>query len=277
MNIPVLPPDVNFSFEGFGVNKKNSENEVDTIRFGLTTIKNFGESVATSIIEERKANGPFKTLSDFLSRIKDKNLNKKSLESLIKTGALDSLANENDDKDQYRFTLLHNLDKLLTFNKEERTKETDQDSLFGGLSGGNVAIEIDLEKAPHGNSADKLLWEKELLGLYISGHPLESFKERLENKTLNIKKMKETGKEKQPVVFGGIIDEVKTVVTKKGDKMVFLKISDLDDSIEAVAFPKAFEEFQEIIIPESCVVIKGTFSTRNGEKSVLVDKVKLLE
>ncbi len=277
MKIPVLPPDVNFSFEGFGVNKAKNEGEVDTIRFGLTTIKNFGEGIATSIINERKANGPFKSLSDFLSRIKDKNLNKKSMESLIKTGALDSLAKDTDDKDQYRFTLLHNLDRLLTFNKEERAKETDQDSLFGSLVGSGEATEIDLEKAPHGNSADKLLWEKELLGLYISGHPLESFKERLENKTTDIKKMKETAKEKQPIVFGGIIDEVKPVVTKKGDKMVFLKISDLGDTIEAVAFPKIFEEFQEIILPESCVVIKGTFSIRNGEKSVLVDKVKLLE
>ena len=247
MNIPVLPPDVNFSFEGFGVNKAKNEGEIDTIRFGLTTIKNFGESVATSIIEERKANGPFKTLSDFLSRIKDKNLNKKSMESLIKTGAFDSLAKTDDDKEQYRFTLLHNLDRLLAFNKEERAKETDQDSLFGSLAGSNVATEIDLEKAPHGNAADKLLWEKELLGLYISGHPLESFKERLENKTTDIKRMKESAKEKQPIVFGGIIDEVKPVVTKKGDKMVFLKISDLTDTIEAVAFPKVFEEFQEIV------------------------------
>ncbi len=276
MKIPVLPPDVNFSFEGFGVNKAQNPGDVDTIRFGLTTIKNFGESVATSIIEERKANGPFKSISDFLQRIKDKNLNKKSMESLIKTGAFDSLAKENDDVDQYRFTLLHNLDRLLTFNKEERSKETEQDSLFAGISSGEVT-EINLEKAPHGNSADKLLWEKELLGLYISGHPLESFRSRLENKASDIKKVKETSKEKTPVVFGGIIDEVKSVVTKKGEKMIFLTISDLNDSIEAVAFPKVFEEFQDILIPESCVVIKGTFSLRNGEKSVLVDKVKLLE
>ena len=277
MNIPVLPPDVNFSFEGFGVNKAKNEGEMDTIRFGLTTIKNFGESVATSIIEERKANGPFKSLSDFLSRIKDKNLNKKSMESLIKTGAFDSLAKDADDKTQYRFTLLHNLDRLLAFNKEERAKESDQDSLFGGLTNSGEITEVELEKAPHGNAADKLLWEKELLGLYISGHPLESFKDRLENKTTDIKKMKETAKEKQTRVFGGIIEEVKPVVTKKGDKMVFLKISDLTDVIEAVAFPKVYEEFQEIILPESCVVIKGTFSIRNGEKSVLVDKIKLLE
>ncbi len=273
MKIPVLPPDVNKSFEGFGVNKKSVESDTDTIRFGLTTIKNFGEGIATSIIEERKANGEFTSLSDFLRRIKDKNLNKKSLESLIKTGALDSITPAGSD----RSTLLFNLDRLLTFNKEERSKESDQDSLFSLMATPTKASEIDLEKAPPFNKADQLLWEKELLGLYISGHPLDSFKHKLEGREDNIKKIKETAKDKQPVVFGGIVEEIKSVMTKKGEKMVFLKIGDLSDSIEAVVFPKIFEEFQEMLIPESCIVIKGTFSTRNEGKSVLIDKVKLME
>ncbi len=277
MRIPVLPPDVNHSFEGFGVNKSSESRGVDTIRFGLTTIKNFGENVGVSIIAERKANGIFKSLSDFLSRIKDKNLNKKSLESLIKTGALDSLSQDSDDKKNYRHTLLHNLDRLLTFNKEERAKETEQDSLFLGMAGASKAVEINLEKAGAGDQSDKLLWEKELLGLYISGHPLDSFRAKLEGKESDIKKIKETGREKQPVTFGGIVEEVRSIMTKKGEKMIFLKLSDFSDSIEAVAFPKIFEEFQDILIPESCVVVKGTFSTRNGEKSILIDKVKLLE
>ncbi len=278
MQIPILPPDVNQSFEGFSVISAHAGTEaarkiaaagnvkVDSIRFGLTTIKNFGEGVATSIIEERKANGPFKSLSDFLSRIKDKNLNKKSLESLIKAGALDSFGD--------RALLLHNLDRLLTFNKEERSKESEQDSLFGGQT---EAAEIKLEPAPKSNEADKLLWEKELLGLYISGHPLESFKEKLENKENNIKKLKENGKERESVVFGGIVEGIKSVMTKKGEKMIFLSIADLTDTIEAVAFPKVFEEFEDLLTPESCIVVKGTFSMRNGEKSVLIDKVKLME
>ncbi|MEQ1500333.1 MAG: DNA polymerase III subunit alpha [Parcubacteria group bacterium] len=269
MKIPVLPPDVNKSFEGFGVIKSKNEGEVDTIRFGLTTIKNFGEGIATYIIEERKKNGEFTSLSDFLRRIKDKNLNKKSLESLIKAGALDAFGDRSE--------LLHNLDRLLTFNKEERAKESDQDSLFSVMGKAEDVEEITLEKAPSTNPMDKLMWEKELLGLYLSGHPLDSYKEKLEKREGNLKKMKETAKEKTPVVFGGIIDEVKSVMTKKGEKMVFLKISDLSDSIEAVAFPKIFEEFQDILIPESCVVIKGTFSLRNGDKSILIDKVKTLD
>ncbi len=270
MNIPVLPPSVNDSFEGFTVVK----GEQDSIRFGLTTIKNFGEGIATSIITERKANGPFISLSDFLSRIKDKNLNKKSLESLIKAGALDAFA----PSENGRATLLHNLERLLTFNKEERSKENDQDSLFASASTPMQASEIHLEPLTgNTNAADQLMWEKELLGLYISGHPLDSFKDKFEKRDTNIKKIKETGREKQTVVIGGIVEDIRPVMTKKGDKMLFLRLSDLSDSIDAVVFPKALEEFEELLVPESCVVIKGTFSLRNGEKSILIDKVKMLE
>ena len=288
MGIPVLPPDMNESFEGFTVIKWSKENREkcnnsrdsglvsrDSIRFGLTTIKNFGEGIASSIITERKTGGKFTSLSDFLRRIKDKNLNKKSLEALIKTGAMDCFGED-------RAELLFNLDRLLMFNKEERIKGGDQDSLFSG--GVEEATEIDLERPSSTSSgqaktnfADRLIWEKELLGLYISGHPLDSYKHNLEEKEINIKKIKETAKDKNPVVIGGIIEEIRSVVTKNGDKMIFLKLADLSDSIEAVAFPKIFDEFQDILIPESCIVVKGTFSTRNDGKSILIDKVKLME
>ena len=269
MKIPVLPPDINESFEGFSVVKNGSEKGEDQIRFGLTTIKNFGEGIAHSIITERKKNGPFKTLSDFLKRITDKNLNKKSLESLIKVGALDLF----HDREE----LLHNSERLLAFHKEENKNQSEQDSLFGLLDKNETQNEIELEKLKIKNPSNKLLWEKELLGLYISGHPLDSFKHKFENREKDIKKIKETSKEKDAVVIGGIIEEIKSVMTKKGDKMVFIKLADLSDAIEVVAFPKIFEEFQDILIPESCIVIKGTFSTRNGQKSILADKVKAME
>lgn len=272
MQIPVLPPDINESYEGFSV-VKGSGDVPDSIRFGLSTIKNFGEGIGASIIKERKANGNFKSLSDFLRRVKDKNLNKKSLESLIKTGAFDLLYKEKHG----RATLMHNLDTLLAFSKEERNKESDQDSLFGNLLTKEETNDVHLEKVENSNPADNLMWEKELLGLYISGHPLEAFKHKLENKETNIKKIKETAKERDVVVFGGIIEEIRNVNTKKGEKMVFLKMSDLTDSIEAVVFPKTLEELQYVLVAENCVVVKGTFSLRNGEKSVLIDKMKLME
>jgi DNA polymerase-3 subunit alpha len=269
MGISILPPDVNESFSDFTVIKSKDDNGVDSIRFGLTTIKNFGEGIAKSIIVERKANGKFKSLSNFLRRIKDKNLNKKSLESLIKVGAMDAFGN--------RATLLHNLDKLLQFSKEERGKENAQDSLFGSTTSTADTMEIDLEKVPSENSTNNLLWEKELLGLYISGHPLDSFKNKLEGREINIKKLKEVGKNKQQVVVGGIIEEIKDIMTKQGDKMIFMKLADLTDSIECVVFPKVYEEYQDILIPEGCIVVKGTFSTRNDGQSILVEKVKMLE
>ena len=280
MGIAILPPDVNQSFGGFTVPVPDVVGTpvapVDNIiRFGLTTIKNFGEGISQTIITERKANGPFSSFSDFLSRVKDKNLNKKSLESLIKTGALDSFASGNVT---YRALLLFNLDRLLEFHKEEQKKESDQDSLFSIMRGAtSQANEIHLEPAPKSNPADKLVWEKELLGLYISGHPLDSFKRKLEDKKNDIKKIKETAKEKDSVVLGGIIEEIRAVTTKNGDRMIFLKLADLSDSIEAVAFPKVYEEFRDILIQESCIVVKGAFSTRNSGKSILIDKVKSME
>ncbi len=273
MSIPVLPPDVNESYEGFSVvkAKKKAEGEeaVDRIRFGLTTIKNFGEGIAHSIITERKANGPYTSLSDFLRRIKDKNLNKKSLESLIKAGALDSFGTGAID---WRHTLLYNLDKLLTYHKEERTKTDDQFSLFTG-----VENELTLDPVHNAEVANRLAWEKELLGLYISGHPLESFREKLAGREKNIAYIKEKSREKEPVVFGGIIEEVREVMTKKGDKMVFIKLSDLSDSVTGIAFPKVYEEFTDLLVSENCIVVKGTFSNKDNEKTVLIDKIKLLE
>jgi len=271
IGIKILPPDINESFANFTVVKSTTSDNLGmgTIRFGLSTIKNFGEGIGASIIEERKANGAFKSLSDFLRRIKDKNLNKKSLESLLKAGAMDRFGDRTD--------LLWNLDTLLTFNKEEKRKENPQDSLFGFLSEPEKISEINLQKAPAGNPADKLLWEKELLGLYISGHPLDSFRHKLEGREQTIKKLKETAKEKQIVVLGGIIEEIRPVMTKTGDKMLFLKMADLTDSIEAVIFPKILEEFADILAPESCIVVKGAFSTRNGGMSIVVDKVKQME
>jgi DNA polymerase-3 subunit alpha len=306
IGIAILPPDVNESFEDFTVIKQSTVNSLqstvdakDSIRFGLTTIKNFGEGIAEAIITERKENGKFKSLEDFLRRIKDKNLNKKSLESLIKAGALDSLSDKHTD---WRETLLFNLENLLTFSKEQRNESTTQDSLFGSLSDSIASMSLHLEKIPEKNISqnknesmtNQLMWEKELLGLYISGHPLDQFKERLEKQNNTIKNIKDNlktttstennvpfGTYKKPkgkeVVVAGIIEELKDVTTKKGDQMVFMRLADLTGSIETVIFPRVYEEFRDILAIENCVVIKGTVSERNNEKSILVDKIKVLE
>lgn len=275
MGIAILPPDINESFEDFTVIKSlDGDISKDAIRFGLVTIKNFGAGIAQSIITERKRGGVFKTLEDFLLRVTDKNLNKKSLEALIKTGALDSLSYT----EHWRHTLLANLDTLLTYHKESRSEtSTAQDSLFGDANASTLSKLVLVPVAGNVNTIDQLLWEKELLGLYISGHPLDQFTSRLGKRDITIKTLKATTKEKNTVVIGGIIEEMKEIMTKKGDKMLFVRLADLSDSIELVVFPKVYEENKDILAADSCVVIKGVYSKRDGKESVLVDKIKLLE
>ena len=264
MNIEVLPPDINESFEDFATVGKERK-----IRFGLTTIKNFGEGIAHVIIEERKRNGKYTSLADFLKRIRDRNLNKKSMEALIKSGALDRFGE--------RGAMLYSLDKLLDYNKELQQMSENQDSLFGSLES-NETEELSLEKGHEATSDEKLLWEKELLGLYISGHPLDKYREKMKVKLkttiAGIIKNTPAG---VTVIAGGMISSFKEIHTKKGDRMLFLGISDYTSTIEAVVFPKTLEEYQEVLQPEACVLVKGKLSDRNGEKSIIIDKIKLME
>lgn len=267
MGIEVLPPDINESYRDFTLITGDQEK----IRFGLGSIKNFGEGIADFIIEERKKAGPFRTLEEFLSRIHNRNLNKKSMEALIKSGAMDRLAGGKNN----RSTLLHNMDRLLEYNKESGA-DKHQDSLFASASTGGYAP-LHLDKAPEEISEKQMLaWEKELLGLYVSGHPLDEFKEKFSKQETSIKNIKETAKENQIVVVGGLLEEVRPVLTKGGDKMLFLKIADLTDSIEAVVFPSVYAEFKNIFEPDQCIAIKARLSLRNGEKSLIAEKAKLL-
>ena len=264
MKIPVLPPDINECFKDFTLTK--DENGGDIIRFGLSSIKNFGEGIGQVIIDERKAGGKFTSLEEFLTRVRDRNLNKKSLEALIKTGALDAFGE--------RGAMLGNLDALLEFNKQIAKAPEHQDSLFGASS-----IELPPLRLLPMKEASKdecLLWEKELLGLYVSGHPLEKYKEALSKRGATLKQIKATAKQDMTVVVSGFVDEVKEILTKKGDKMCFMKLSDFDSSIEIVFFPKTLEQFKALVVPDTCVVIKGKMSKRNDTESVIADAIKPL-
>lgn len=259
MGIDVLPPDINESFADFSVVPGTQ-----TIRFGLTTIKNFGSGIAEIIIEERKKNGPFTSMQDFLSRIHDRGLNKKSLEALITTGAFDRF-NE-------RGQLFHNLENLLAYNREHVAgKEANQDSLFGGMEEVNG---LTLESAPEATMIEKLLWEKELLGVYVSGHPLDAHQAEVDKRpTISQVKQSYQG---TTVVTTGLVEIVKELLTKKGDRMAFVKLVDQKDSIETVAFPETYHDNRELLVPGTCVAIKGKFNLRNDEPSILIEKVKRL-
>jgi len=296
MGIPVLPPDVNESGSDFTVvrregvsvagapqrdgarteqfsSKKIAYPETgmpsggEAIRFGLSSIKNFGDGISEAIISERKAHGPFTSLSDFLSRVGSKNLNRKSLESLIKCGALDSL-NPSEHK---RGTLLENIETMLAFHKETTTVAP-QDSLFSAFAAPALVL-------PEGKATsllDKLAWEKELLGIYVSGHPLEAHEAVLKKAHLSIKKVKEEPQPGMLLILPVLVSTARTLLTKSGEKMAFLTVEDMTESIEAVVFPKLFKEHAAILTPGTCLLVKGKVAVRNGEPSLAIEELKPL-
>ncbi|HYF12961.1 MAG TPA: DNA polymerase III subunit alpha [Candidatus Paceibacterota bacterium] len=263
MNIPVLPPDINESVGDFTVVLGDGK-ESDSIRFGLYSIKNFGRGVADAIIAERKAGGKFVSISDFLRRVKEQNLNKKGLESLIECGALDSLGE--------RGAMLASIELMLEYHREH-AKEQAHDSLFVDL--GTSVTDIHLPSAPEATLEQRLTWEKELLGLYVSGHPLDRFRDKLARSPTTISQIKQ-----QPpgitAIAAGMIEDVRTILTRGGDQMAFVKLTDFDGTIEAAVFPKIFAEYKSILKPENVIALKGRLSNRNGELSLVADKLKAL-
>jgi len=278
MEIPVLSPDINESFGRFTVIKspkelllgtpKGSSFGKDQIRFGLYTIKNLGAEIAGAIIEERKKNGKFNSFSDFLERVRHKNLNKKSLESLIKAGAMDSLGE--------RGQLLGNIEEALEYNKElTKSVGQNQNSLFGLMEDQSSIPTFTLKESPLALPEERLSWEKDLLGLYVSGHPLDKFRERFEEKNISIKNTKELTSGLSAVV-AGIVESVKLINTKKGDQMCFMQIADLSDNIEVVVFPKKFTDYKNLLVNDKILAVEGSISRRNGSVSILAEKIKEL-
>ncbi len=260
MKISILPPSVNESEGNFTVVGDAS------IRFGLYSIKNFGSGVGDSIITARESGGPFSDIADFLRRIPDKNLNKKSIESLIKCGALDELGE--------RGNLLANIDMLLAFHREHGNVPTDQGSLFASASSAPASLKLP-ESSPAALE-ERLAWEKELLGLYLSGHPLDKHKEKLARQKMTIKDAKEKFPRGVETVIAGFLESSRAVLTKNGEKMLFARLSDYSDGIEVVVFPRTLKENEALFAPGACLMAKGKFSDRNGEPSFVIERAKAL-
>ncbi len=268
MTIPVLPPDINESYGDFATIKAQNDTDQDKIRFGLFTIKNLGAEIASAIVAERKANGPFTSYTEFLDRVRHKNLNRKSLEALIKAGAMDSFGTD-------RGVLMANIEESLEYNKEGVKANTDQSSLFGLMSDTSTVPTLKLKPAEPVSVAERLAWEKELLGLYISGHPLDRCKDKFEKEENTIRHNKQLADGKEAVI-AGIIEEVKKIYTKKGDLMAFVRLADYTGAMECVFFSRTFEQFKNFLEPDRCLVFKGKISIRNNETSMLVEAVKEL-
>ncbi|MCX6743631.1 MAG: OB-fold nucleic acid binding domain-containing protein, partial [Candidatus Parcubacteria bacterium] len=218
---------------------------------------------------ERKENGHFQSLVDFLSRIKDKDLNKKSLESLIKCGALDQFGD--------RYEMLMNMEKLLNFVKVVNEEaQTNQNSLFG-LSDNKIKHTLQLDKYPQTAKREKLAWEKELLGLYISEHPFSEFQAELEGYILTSSHVKKgLGMGLGNIRIAGVINSIKKIITQKGEMMLFVKIEDTYDSIETIVFPSVFNSTKEEWVEDNIVIISGTISNKDGDYKVICNEVKTI-
>ncbi len=261
MGIPVLPPDINESFRNFSVVPNEQK-----IRFGLLAIKNVGENIVDTIIEERKASGPYKSMYDFVSRIQTKTLNKKSLESLIKAGAFDKLEERNK--------LLQNVEELLEANREiKQNLNSGQKSLFAGSTTYNPSI-LKLKETTTNiiPLAVQLNWEKELLGLYISAHPLDAYRSFLEKKSYPLSALNNdiVGK---LVKIGGIISTIKRIITKSGKPMMFINLEDLNTKVEVVVFASVIDKNPEVFQENKIVFVKGKVDNRDGEIKIIADEI----
>ncbi len=276
MGIEVKAPDVNQSFSSFTVvtPATMSNQAVDAnfdskvIRFGLRAIKNVGQHIADLIISERKANGPYKDLTDLLTRIEDKDLNKKSLESLIKAGALESFGE--------RGMLLANSETLLAFHKDaQASKNNKQSSLFGETSVFNPSTNLNLKAAPPVGRQEKLAWEKELLGLYISEHPFADFKKALGSYVKPLGGLKSHLNDDQ-VNVAGVIVAIKKIMTRSNDNMLFVKIEDGIGKTEVLVFPGTLKETLDVWQDGKVVLVGGTVSDKDGEIKLLANKAVAL-
>jgi len=285
MGIEVLPPNINESLKNFTVvlsptpilSKVLDGKAIGTIfprkmtgskiRFGLLAIKNVGQNIIDVIIEERKNNGSFQSIGDFLQRVNSKDLNKKSLESLIRTGAFDGLAERNQ--------LLDNLERLLEWAREtQKAKMNGQKGLFDDNPKSNKN-EISLLPAPPATNFEKLNWEKELLGLYVTSHPLEEFKEILEKKTLSLVNINNALINSR-IRVGGIISGIKKIITRTGKPMLFLKLDDLTDKTEVVVFPGIIEKNPAVFQENKIVLIAGRVDNRDGSPKIIAEQVEEL-
>ncbi len=264
MGIEVLAPDVNESFTSFAVVPQSDAGRAGTIRFGLLAIKNIGEHIVEYIVQERKRGGAYTSLENFLERIQTKDLNKKSLESLIRSGAMDRFGD--------RHQMLYNIDKMLSYSKK---RNADAQSLQGSLFGSNLLAPavLTLEPAPGGDPRERLVWEKELLGLYISDHPLKEVYPLVARFVLPCVDAKRLPEGRNAKICG-IVSSVKKIYTKKNEAMLFVKVEDLHDALEVIVFPSVLKDSAALWESDKILAVEGKISHKDAEAKLLCSRVK---
>lgn len=273
LGIEVFPPDINESYSDFTVNE-------NSIRFGLSAIKNVGENVIESIVKDREEKGKFTGFMDFCNKIDTSIVNKRAVESLIKSGAFDSLG-------IYRSKLSAVYERVLEgVNNERKRNVKGQISLFTDILDDEANSEVDFPDIKEFNKRAILAMEKEMTGIYLSGHPLDDYEKSLkmqtshniadllkgENLEDNIDIEEDTSKvsDNDRVIVGGLISIVNRKITKNNTMMAFLTLEDLYGAIEVVVFPKTFERYRNLLNEDEVVLIKGRVAVREDEQNKIL-------
>ena len=261
LGIEVLPPDVNTS--GYDFTIEDREQGRSAIRFGLGAIKNVGQNPVNLILNAR-ADGPFTDLTDFAHRVDLRQVGRRPLECLIKVGSLDAFGS--------RQALLHRLDAIFAVSSSYfRAKEAGQFMLFDAA--GTMDDTIELVEPPYINKREELIWERELIGLYVSDHPLSPYQKTLTDQVTHFSyQLAEVG-EKERVIVAGMIDHFRQHQTKKGSNMGFVTLEDLFGKINLVIFPQTWENVYHLLEMDKVLLAEGRLDTAQGEPKVLVDKL----
>ncbi|HBG4020151.1 TPA: DNA polymerase III subunit alpha [Clostridioides difficile] len=270
LEIDVLPPDINKSFSKFSV-------EGDNIRFGLAAVKNVGVNIINNIIAERESNGLFVDLVDLVKRLDQKDTNKRVIESLIKCGAFDNIS-------ENRASLMAGYESLLESVSMDRKKNVQgQISLFDAFGDSEEDSDFQqiysLPKRQEYEERERLNLEKEVLGMYVSGHPLSQFEKELQEKTsmdngkLNSLKEEEESylqMNETDVIMGGMIVTKTIKTTKRNEIMAFIELEDLYGAIEIIVFPQLLQKYNVILNEDNIIYVKGTLSIKEGENAKLI-------
>ncbi len=259
MGLKVLNPDVNESFVEFAIVPDEKQ-----IRFGMAAIKGVGVGAVEEILRARE-DGKFVSIEDFAKRVSTSKVNKKAWEALIKSGAFDKFGNRSD--------LLFNVETILGFaSKLQKEALSGQIDLFGSLGNGNsLQPSVELKPAPtQFTEKEQLMWERELLGLYISAHPLDNFEAFFEEQTIPLKSMT-PAIDGQQITIGGLVTTMRSIVTKSGTKMAFMAIEDKTGEAEVIVFPKLYTLLADSLKIDVVVKVTGKISARDRDGNMTTD------
>lgn len=263
MGIEVLAPDINESLGGFSVKRKK-------IRFGLSAVKHVGENLVRGVVEERSKNGPFKNFIDFCERMDGRDLNKRSVESLIKCGAFDSFG-------IYRSRLMASYEKILErVSIKRKNMMTGQFSLFDVIPEEDSAVTIEWPQMEEYDKRLLLAMEKDMLGLYLTGHPLDAFEDLIREHATHFSYEFEVSEEGQPdqnkltdnqfVRVAGIVTDIKTISTRNNRMMAFVTVEDLYGQMEVVVFPNVYEQYSRFLEQDSQIWVEGRINLKEDEQ-----------